>query len=135
MLLSISISLLDLFFLTKNFYHLFCKDLFYLSPLKVEIETERTFNFLKILVYCKNESSSEMIIKLKLNVFCRSTEKNNISKVLQVKNLKLNPLETQIPFVVEFIIKPEDIYEINLEVFDTQEKMIFKKTLISEKTV
>lgn len=114
-------------------YFLLGKELFSPFPLKVEIETKRAHNFLKILVYCKNESNSEMIIKLKLNVSCHSTEKNNVSKVLQVKNLRLKPLETQIPFIVEFLVKPEDLYEINLEVFDTQGKVVFRKTLTLEK--
>lgn len=131
-LLFISIDLFDLFFFTKTLGELFGKEPFYLSPLKVEIETKRSFNFLKILVYCKNESISETTIKLRLNVCCHSTEKNNVSKVLQVKNLKLGPLETQIPFIIEFMVKPEDIYEINLEIFDVQGRLIFKKTVFSE---
>lgn len=100
------------------------------SPVKVDVEITRTSHFLKILILCKNESKESQTIKLKMLVYKKGANKN-ISQIAQLKDLYLKPDETSLPFVTELNVKPEDFYEIILQVFDEKGDLLEERTFSS----
>lgn len=103
-------------------------------PLKIDIEIKRTYNFLKLAIFVKNESSEVQIAKFKLIVSKRG-ESANLSKITQVKDLFLLPQEIALPFITEVAVDPKEFMEITLQVFDERGELVFEKSYESGELV
>jgi len=99
--------------------------------IKVDVEIKRTANFLKILIFCKNEGKKREKIKLKMLIYKRGADRN-VSQISQVKDLSLEPEELALPFLTELNVKPEDAFEIILQVFDEAGNLLDERTFRSE---
>ncbi len=99
-------------------------------PVKIDVEMSRSLYFLKILIYCKNEGKKSEIIKLKMLVYKKGVNKN-ISQIAQIKDIHLQPGESSLPFITEMNVKPEDTYEVLLQVFGEHGDLLEEKTFKS----
>jgi hypothetical protein len=99
-------------------------------PVKVDVEIMRTNQFVKFLIFCKNESKEPQKIKLKVLITKQSD--GNLSQIAQAKELYLQAYEYALPFISELMAKPEDIYEIKIMIFDKEGRLIAEKSHTSE---
>lgn len=99
-------------------------------PVKVNLEMQRTFNFLKLGVILKNESTYPLFVKVKLVVLKKGN--SNASRIVQSKELKLNGYEMALPFLTEFSINSEDSLEIILQLYDQEGNLRLERIFESE---
>lgn len=105
--------------------HLQAKETDNLLPIKLNIELKRNYNFLKLLVSVKNMSSESQHLNLKLTVYKKNSL--NISRIVQTKELYLKSQEFSLPFITEFAINAQDIFEIKIQVFDLEGNLLMEK--------
>lgn len=104
------------------------------APFKPQVKTDvgitTTSHSLKIHVFCRNEGKESERIKLKMLVYKKGANKN-ISRIAQVKDLYLKPDQASLPLITEINIKPEDAYEIIVQIFNEQGDLLEERTFRS----
>jgi hypothetical protein len=102
-------------------------------PAEINLEIERENSLLKVYLKCYNPTSEPISFKVGLNMVKNGAEGK--ATILQKQNIKILPKEKIKPTIGVIKINPQDIYLIEVKIWNKEGNLIFEKTITSENLV
>ena len=98
-------------------------------PGEINLEIEKENSFLKVYLNCFNPTLETISFKVGLNIVKNGVEGK--ATILQKQNIKILPKEEIKPTIGVIKINPQDIYLIEVKIWNKEGNLIFEKTITS----
>jgi len=98
-------------------------------PADINLEIEKEKSLLKVYLKCYNPTLETINFKVGLNIVKNGAEGK--ATILQKQNIKILPKEEIKPMIGVIKINPQDLYLIEIKIWNKEGKLIFEKTITS----